>query len=41
MESQSISKNSKLNELQYKVGKMELNKNIDVERLIEVLLKQT
>ena len=41
LESQQITKTSKLNELSYKVGKLELNKNIDVEKLIEVLLKQT
>ena len=39
LESLQQTKTSKLNELQYKVKKMELNKNVNVEKLVEILMQ--
>lgn len=39
LESLQQTKTNKLNELQYKVKKMELNKNVNVEKLVEILLQ--
>ena len=41
LEAQAHTRHAKLHEMEFKVGKLEMNKNIDVDKVVEVLLKQT